>query len=177
MGNQNSYRRHDPGPRSVGQPVNLCLETTPFPHYASLHADYGAGSGLRRIVQLLINRTSTSKTMAPTVEVTMALIGKPPTGGRRSTSHNQVPIYPPITPTMISPIRPKAVLFRTLAASQPAIAPMTSVTIKLSIAVSPRSRQRITGRMLTTQGGELRIFWAGASGQCIVRLPARLRYN
>jgi hypothetical protein len=25
MGNQNSYRRHDPGPRSVGQPVNLCL--------------------------------------------------------------------------------------------------------------------------------------------------------
>src|SRR5260370_33836919 len=78
--------------------------------------------------------------MAPTVEVTMGLMGKPPTGGRRSTSHNQVPIYPPITPTMISPIRPKAVLFRTLAASQPAIAPMTSVMIKLSIAVSPRKQ-------------------------------------
>jgi suppressor of ftsI len=28
MGNRNSYRRHDPGPRSVGQPVNLCLGDT-----------------------------------------------------------------------------------------------------------------------------------------------------
>src|SRR5215468_4653912 len=41
---------------------------------------------------------------------------------------------------MTSPIRPKPVLFKTLVASQPAIAPMTSVTIKPSIviAVSPR---------------------------------------
>src|SRR6266446_7901314 len=104
----------------------------------SMRATRPGWGTLRPTVQLLISRSSTSNKMAPTVEVTMALMGKPPIGGRRSTSHNQVPIYPPITPTMISPIRPKPVFFRTLAASQPAIAPMTSVTLKLSIAVSPR---------------------------------------
>src|SRR5215468_9517983 len=54
---------------------------------------------------------------------------------------------------MTSPIRPKPVFFRTLAASQPAIAPMTSVTIKLSIACPPGSRRRIADGMLTTHGG------------------------
>jgi hypothetical protein len=30
MGNQNSYRRRDPEPRSVGQPGNLCLGAPPI---------------------------------------------------------------------------------------------------------------------------------------------------
>src|SRR5579871_476419 len=50
---------------------------------------------------------------------------------------------------MMSPISPNPVFFSTLAASQPAIAPMTSVTIKLSIVIAilpPERRQRIGGK-------------------------------
>jgi hypothetical protein len=41
------------------------------------------GDAAAQTRQLLINRSSTNKTMAPTVEVTMAFTHqKPPTGGR-----------------------------------------------------------------------------------------------
>src|SRR5215471_10040605 len=61
---------------------------------------------------------------------------------------------------MMSPIRPKPVLFNTRVASQPAIAPMTSVTIKPSvvIAVSPGSCQRIAGRMHNARRGNCGFF-------------------
>src|SRR5262249_33718754 len=69
-------------------------QATPSPLYASLHAGYGGRGGSSGAAdQLLISRSSTSKTMAPTVEVTMALIHQIlPTAGRWRKSHSQVPI-------------------------------------------------------------------------------------
>jgi hypothetical protein len=49
MGNRNSYRRHDPGPRSVGQPVNLCLVLgvlyESFIHPITILSELPAGAG------------------------------------------------------------------------------------------------------------------------------------
>src|SRR5215813_4274209 len=121
--------------RKSGNGRSLKSDASPALRFASCGL---VAHGWQRDGQLLSSRSSTSSTMAPTVEVMIALtITGPPIGGRWSTSHNQVPIYPPTTPTMMSPIRPKPVLFKTLAASHPAIAPTMSVTIKLSILRCP----------------------------------------